>query len=225
MPIEIVAPTIVRIGFRHLLGDARIAENIVDISVDEVGTTRHDAVADVVNNARDKWQTRFVNGMMGNSVTFVGGHFTDLDSLGGISGDFAANGSLPTVGGGGTGTQMPPNNALLIVKHCTHTRRQRPGRMYVTGVMESAADNNGVVPGSIITAYTAVAEGYKTDALSFSSVLHPATTAWRVVHIAAYDGVAVPGYPHGLPNAWNSTDVSSAVCDARIATMRRRLRG
>lgn len=222
-PIEIVAPTMVRFTMKHLLTDGRPCDNVVDVSLDEIASDRHDAVVDLVNGVRDAWQTNVVNFFM-QSVTFTGGHYLDLDSLGGVSGDFAPNGSLPTFGSG-IHEAAPPNVSYLVQKHCVHNRKQRPGRMYLPGVDETMVDKNGIVSGTELAALNGGLEAFRSALTHASGVTHPGTTAWRVIHIVSHDGVPAPGWPNGKPNAWNSTDVSQAVVDVRVATQRRRLRG
>jgi hypothetical protein len=207
---------------RHLLTDNHPLDNVVDVSLDEIASTRHDAVVDLVNGVRDAWQSRIVP-LFTNVVSFTGGHYQDLDSLDGVSGDFGFNGSLPHVGPS-SAPSSPPNVAYLVAKHCSHTRRQRPGRMYLGGVDETVVDGTGLIGPASLSSCNAALENFRNDLTHASGVTHPGTTAWRVVHIAGYDGVPVPGFPLGHPNAWNSSDVSSAVMDARVATQRRRLR-
>lgn len=223
MPVEIIAPTIVRFTFKHLLANSHAADCVIDVSVDEFASTRHDAVFDMTDNTRDAWQDNIM-GIMGNTVNFVGGHFTDLDSTGGVSGDFSPNAAKPILGGV-TNNQTTPNTAYLVRKHCSHTRRQRPGRMYLPGVDETVTDQFGRVTSSFITAANTRLNSFKSALTNVGvSVTHPSTTAWRVVHISGYDGAVAPGFPLGRPNAWDSSDVSAADMDSVVASMRRRNR-
>jgi hypothetical protein len=221
-PLEIVAPTIVRFTMKHLLTGGHEADTILDLSVDEVGTTRHDAVVGCVPTVRDAWQTRIIPRLDGN-VAFTGMHYLDLDSTSGISGDLGPNAAKPITGSFNF-SPTSPNVSYLCIKHCTHNRRQRSGRMYLPGVDEANVDSAGNVLGAYITGTNAVLESLRVDLTNVASVTHPATTAWRVVHVETYDGISVPGHPNGLPATWSSSDVSSVTVDGRVATQRRRLR-
>ncbi len=221
-PIEIIAPTIVRFTMKHTLADGRLMDNVVDVSLDENGTTRHDAVSAIVPKIRDAWQTRTLS-VVSNTVTFTGGHYIDLDSLGGISGDFTPNSGISNIGIG-SAPALPPAVAYLIIKSCAHNRRQRAGRMYISGADEASVDAGGVLGSTVRTGLNAAFAGLKADILAAGAIFPPATTAWRVVHIAGYDGVVAPGFPLGRPNAWSSSDVTSATADTHVGTQRRRQR-
>lgn len=222
-PIEIIAPTIVRFTFRHLLGNSRACDNIVDVSLDEVGTTRHDAVAGMVDNVGGHWQNSMLPALTPN-ITYVGGHFLDLDSLGGISGEFSPNTSLPTAGQHSAEGDSPATT-YLVHKFCSHNRRQRAGRMYLGGVDEADVNNAGTVGTSSQTRLNTALDNLKSGLADSSSLGAPGTTAWRVVHIDSHDGVPAPGYPLGKPNAWSSSNVDVAKIDVIVGSQRRRQRG
>jgi hypothetical protein len=190
--------------------------------VDEVSSTRHDAVLGCVDATAKAWQDNIMPALA-NPITFLGGHYLDLDSLGGVSGDFGPHAGSP-IAGAFSPQMASPNNAYLVTKHTPHTRRQRSGRTYLPGVSETNVDTAGIIDSGTQTYINGKLSSFLSALNNVASVTHPATTAWRVVHIVGYDGVPAPGYPNGRPNAWNSTDVSSATVDPKVATQRRRLR-
>lgn len=220
-PIPIIAPTIVRITMHTNLGNGRVANNIIDLSVDgPSGSDRPSVVNEIVTQVRDLWQDHMVGGIS-SSWSFTGGTYTDLDSLATVSGAFGINGSKP-VNGGGAASMSPPNVAFLVHKLCGHTRTQRNGRMYFPGVVEGSVSDGGDIDG---THTSGLAAGLETFRIALSDDLPGGgTTAWRVVHVTGHDGVPAPGHPLGKPNAWDSTDITGFSVETRVGTQRRRVR-
>lgn len=220
--IPVVAPTILRMTMHTNLGNGRIANNVLDVSVDIAsGATRDATILTLVPQIRDLWQDHLVGGM-GNSYSFTGGTYTDLDSMASISGSFGVNGSKP-VNSGSASAMTPPNACFLVTKNCAHTRTQRAGRWYFPAVIENTVDDHGDIDG---THTSGLAAGLETMRIALSTGLGGgASTAWRVVHVTGHDGTPVPGHPHGRPNAWNSTDVTGFTVATRVGTQRRRVRG
>jgi hypothetical protein len=199
---------------QHNVNGGRVADVISDVSLDEFAVSRETAVLDIVPDVVAAWQDKIMAGV-GNSVTFTGCRWLDIDSLDGIGGFQGPVGSHPTVGAVG-GAQSPMSVAFLVHKQCFHTRRQRNGRWYIPGVAESDTDDSGGVVSSARTRVQNITEDYRAavNALGLPAGI---TVAMRVVHITSVDG-------DGDPESWNSTDIDSLSVDARVATQRRRLR-
>lgn len=217
----VVAPTIVRIGLNHNLGNGRHATCIIDLSVDPgVLGDRPTPVANAALAVGQKWQDRIM-AIASNAITYTGGNYTDLDSLESGSGSFGPVAGHP-VNGGSASAVCPPNVAMIVTKNCAHSRAQRPGRMYVPGCIENQVSDQGDISGSQLSGQQTAFDGLLADLNG--TLISGASTAWRVVHVTGHDGVAVPGHPHGLPNAWSSSDVTSLTCQTRVGTQRRRNR-
>lgn len=216
-PIPIIAPTVVRFSMKMTGPAGHECDNIIDVSLDEFASTRHDAVNAIVPLVVGRWQTDIV-GFINNGYTFIGSRWIDLDSLGGTSGFQGPVAGKPVNGGAG-GNIMPPNVALLVHKQSIHSREQRDGRLYFPGLNETDVGNDGTLGSTAMTFWQGKFETLRTD-LSSGTLYPPATTAWRTVHVV---GHAPP--PDGRPNAWSSSDITSVSIDSRCATQRRRLRG
>lgn len=218
MPVRVVAPTIMRCGFQHLLGGTRPATCLVDVSIDEFGVDRETAVHDVADNMCHVWQPRML-GIMSPAVSFVGMHWIDLDSLEGISGFEGPHAGDPTVGGATGVDTEPPQVCYLVHKNCSPNRSQKNGRMYVPGVFTDRVNNDGTLTAGSAALVTARTEQVRTDILALSTTLSISTVAWRVVHVHK------PDKTNPTTWSWSSSDVKTTACDARVATQRRRLRG
>lgn len=206
---------------QHTCGTGRPADCVVDVSLDEFAGSRDSAVAGLIPLVIAAWQDNML-ATMGNFCTFIGCRYLDLDSISGTGGFHAPVGGHPTTGGV-TDQGSTPSTAWLIHKTCAHTRAQKAGRMYVPGPTEGNVNTDGTIASAMLsTVNTKV--GAFLNAVGAGTFYPPATTAWRVVHVTGHTGTAVPGYPNGYPNSWNSTDVNSVSCDTRVATQRRRLR-
>lgn len=218
----VVAPTVVRIGLNHNLGNGRHATVVIDLSVDEgVAGNRTTAVANAALATGQAWQDKIMT-IASNALSYTGGQYTDLDSLAATSGSFGPAAGHPVNGGAASAT-CPPNVAMLVTKHCAHSRAQRPGRMYVPGVIENQVSDQGDISSTQLagnqTAFNLLLAQLQ------GSLISGATTAWRVVHVNGHDGVVAPGFPNGHPNSWSSSDVTALTCQTRVATQRRRNRG
>lgn len=213
----IVAPTIVRVTYKHLNGSNRAADCVMDISVESVaGLDRPDAVSGLISHVAAPWQDHVLDALS-NSVTFLGGSFIDLDSLGGATGTFGPAVGHPTHGSG-TSADMTTQVAYLIHKNTASHRGQRPGRTYLPGCLESAVDGNGNVT-------TAQLGTLNTDMAAYLDAINSITfgafsvqPAIRVVHVHKPDKLDPTTW------TWSSTDVTSFTADTRVATQRRRLR-
>lgn len=213
-PIPIIAPTIVRFSLQHTVTGGRPADVIVDLSLDEIGVPRHDAVATLVPMLTDEWQTTMVVQGSG-ALHYTGCQYIDLDSLGGIRGFQAPNASKPLNGLQG-GATAPPNVSWLIHKQCNPVRGQRNGRMYFPTIPEANAGDDGVIVSTAYNNMQTAINNFRTNVNNFGTALTH-EVAWRVVHVVSHD-------ENGKPDAWNSTDITSVQVDSKVATQRRRLR-
>lgn len=221
-PLEIIAPTIVRFSHQGYVAGGRKWAAVTDVSVDEFAVDRHTGVRNIVPRIVEAFQDHCLAPLT-SDVNYQGASWIDLDSLEGESGFQTPIAGHPSYGGQ-SAAGAAPNTCYLIHKNCAHNRRQRTGRMYLPGVMETHVDGAGVVDSAQLTALTTTMSDYKAEIAAAGPLFPPTTTAWRVVHILTYSGVAEPGWPNGRPTSWNSTDVTSATPDTKVATQRRRLR-
>lgn len=98
-----------------------------------------------------------------------------------------------------------PQNCAYLLKKITGTGgRTGRGRMYVPGVSEEVVSATGVVTGSTVTAWNTAAAAYLTALNGIAGVDHAV-----LLHSQIGD----------LP-----MEITTIVCDSRIATQRRRLR-
>lgn len=208
-------------NFQGFVAGGHRWNSVLDFSVDEEGGTRQQVLEDFVNNATGLFQTYFVQNVH-QSVNFTGAVWLDIDSLSGAGGIVTPRPGKP-VYGVQSGAALTPNACFLIKKQCTHTRRQRTGRMYFPGVPEGWADDAGTLSSTAITNLGGAAQGFRQAIIDLEDPGGP-TYAWRVVHISNYSGISEPGWPNGRPTAWSSSDVTAAVLDTKVATQRRRLR-
>lgn len=221
-PIEIVAPTIVRMGFHGTLAGGRRWGTVVDVSLDEGPEERIEVIQDMVNNITGLYQD-FVLDLSDQSVLFVGATWIDLNDLGGQSGTVGPRSGKP-VAGQVSGLAHAPNVCILVHKHCVHNRRQRNGRMYIPGASTTAFGEDGTTGQTQADIYNTAMTQFRTGISSLSDVSGEPTMAWRVVHVLSHSGTPEPGWPNGRPTSWNSTDVDSTSVDLRAATQRNRLR-
>jgi hypothetical protein len=222
MPIVVVAPTIVRFSFQHSVPGGRVADVIMDVSLDEFVGSRTTAVNGLVPAVVESWQDFPVNNLP-SQVKFTGARFLDIDSEDGHGGFQAPIAGHP-ITGGGSPALTTPNIAILIHKQCVHSRSERNGRTYMPGVAELAVDEAGTLATADKNAWQTAFTNFKND-VDGGLFFPPATVALRVVHVAGHTGVPQPGFPDGLPNEWSSSDITSFQVDSKVATQRRRLRG
>lgn len=216
-PVRIVAPTIIRFSAMFLIANTRPGACIVDISVDEVIESRNAAVAAVASKFMAIWQDNVAPCIM-PTTAFAGAHFIDLDSLNGISGFVANVAGHPSTGTVSATDVEPPNVALLIKKSCSATRSQKNGRMYLPGVATTWVNNAGDIPAGNITTVNTAMNNLRNGLNGIGDAAGIETTAWRVVHVHKEDKADPATW------TWSSSDVTSALCDNRVATQRRRLR-
>jgi len=105
---------------------------------------------------------------------------------------------FPGLGGG---DMMPPNNCFLLKKTTLLGGRRHRGRNYLPGVSEGAVTDGGSVD-------VAVANGINTNVASMRSDMSTAGCELVLLHQSA---------------PFTPTPVSEALCEAVIATQRRRL--
>lgn len=220
-PIPIVAPTIVRFSFQHSNPTGRPTHCIMDVSMDEEGVSRTDALADMTGPVVQAWQDKMMP-VLFTDLTFFGARWIDLDTLDSSSGFQPPIAGHPTTGAVSS-TQLAPNTALLVHKVCGHTRSQRNGRMFFPSVQETVVDNAGIVLPAHKTAVETAFNNFRV-AVEGITVVPGASFALRVVHVDGHEE-PVPPATTGRPNAWSSSDITSFSVDSRVATQRRRLRG
>lgn len=214
MAIAVVAGTIIRVTFQQIGRSGQPWDCVVDLSMDEIGIDREDAIRNTIGDIVGIWQEN-VSQWTSPNDNFIGARWLDIDSLEGSSGFEGPQPGKPVHGG--TGLQWTtPQVALLAHKLCTHTRSQRNGRMYIPAVAESEVDDGGLLTAGAVTNWTERLNQLRTDWQDLSS---PGTSelAWRVVHVTNHDS-------EGKPSEWNSSNVASVTIDSRVATQRRRLR-
>lgn len=221
-PIPIIAPTIVRFSMDQIQLNGRHCQNTVDVSLDEFAGSRSSAVSALAPLVVGEFQDRIVAHQW-NDLTFIGARFLDLDSIDGHGGFQGPVGGKPTAG---TATAVMTSQAVSLLAHltCVHNRRERNGRMYLGGIGENDFDESGIVAGAVISGWNTALTSFKSN-LGSGTFFPPASTAWRIVHVAGHTGTSEPGFPNGRPNAWSSSDVDSIFVDSRVATQRRRNRG
>lgn len=213
----VVAPTIVRLTYKHTNGASRAADCIVDMSIEAAGLlTRSSAVDVLVSHAAAPWQDHMLD-IMSNSITFAGGSFIDLDSLSGSTGSFGPAAGHPTTGSFSS-ADMTTQVAYLVHKNTTAHRGQKQGRMYVPGVIESAVDGNGHLTSTYLSSLNTALAAYLSAMNSISDSVFALSPAMRVVHVHK------PNKDDATTWTWSSSDVSSLTADLRCATQRRRLR-
>jgi len=203
---------------KHTLSGGRPGVCIVDISVDENVEGRDVAVSDVVSHIAAPWQDNMLANMTGN-VTFTGGHYIDLDSLNGQTGDFGPAAGHPTTGAIVGTPYLQPATAYLIHKASGSHRGTRNGRMFVPGLAESEVDEAGVVQASRVSSWNTKLALFKTACQNLFTSALDGSTAWRTVHVNK------AGSPDPSLWTWSSSTITSAFCDVKVATQRRRLRG
>ena len=129
--------------------------------------------------------------------------YVDLSSLSGDSGSIPWPNAEDV--GGDTGAPAPMQVAYLVRWNATGGRAQRNGRSYLPGVNEQAVGDAGVVDTDKLNALTEAANDFiialQTGDLSLSV-------------ISRVDG-----------DTYSPRAIGSGVCDTRVATQRRRLRG
>lgn len=213
-PVQIIAPTIVRMTLTQGNPANRNASCIVDVSLDESGTDRASAVASMVPRVVTAWQENIVS-HFGPGMGFEGCHYTDLDSLDGSSGDVPPQAGHPTTGSD-VNVLCPPNVAMLVRKNTVHGRSGKNGRMYIPNVAETKVDAGGIIESAFRTAWQTNVNAFR---LALESVAtSPGTSVWRVVHVHKTDRDDPSTW------SWSSSDVDTVSVDSIVATQRRRLR-
>lgn len=141
--------------------------------------------------------------LLTDSVTCTGVNYVDLSSLSGDSGTIpwpAAEDS-----GGDGGAPAPMQVAYLMRWNAAGGRAQRNGRSYFPGVNEQAVLDNGTVETDKLNALTSAAN-------DFITALQTGDLGLSV--ISSVDG-----------DTYAPRAISAGICDTRVATQRRRLRG
>lgn len=218
-PVHILAPTIVRYTFKHVLASGPKCDNVVDISIDASDLLDRDGVVDDLNSHVMGWWQDSLLQVYSSLTTITGANWIDLDSVTGRTGTLGPAAGHPTHGAQ-NGPFTPPNNAYLLHKAGTSARGRKPGRMYLGDVAESLVDDRGNVSAGQITSVNAKAEQFRSTIRSYNPPAEPGNhpAAWRVVHVHKVDKLDPSTW------TWSSSDVNSATCDPLVASQRRRNR-
>lgn len=184
-----------QVSYYHHLSNTD-RDAVCTIGAQYIGTTFLDDAA----NIGAAWGT-VIMPVLSSGVTYY--RFTLQDEVGTVY-----EGTSNTAGGI-TEPSCPWNTAYLIKKTTNSPGRWNTGRMFLPGVEEGKVDNAGLIDTAKRTAInTAVTNlGIAYGAADFNPVL---------LHNRAVGDVEPPRAPTGL---------SALVCDERVATQRRRLRG
>ncbi len=218
-PVVIVAPTIVRYSFHHLLSGNRHFDSVWDISVEGDGVISRDSVlTDFNSHVNGYWQDKVVGPVLGTTTGFTGSDWIDLDSTTGATGVLGPAGGHPIVG-----TNPPPyaphSVCYLIHKNSTAHRGQRQGRAYIPNIPEGKVGDDGILDGTFRSSIQTLMEAWRTQVGSYT---YPASTAnpaaLRVVHVRK------PAPDDATTWVWSSTTVNSLTCDPLAGTQRRRMR-
>lgn len=113
-----------------------------------------------------------------------------------------------SVAGGLTTDALPQNNAFLIHKFTARAGQSGRGRMYLPGVVQGAADDNGLVDGTIKTNLN----------LAFANLVSALNGGTDV------DGMYLLHDSEGAAAGSAPDEVTALITDNVIATQRRRLR-
>lgn len=216
----IVAPSIVRYTFQHLLVNNKRADNIADISIDAgIADTRDDVIDDFNTVISEYWQDSTLV-LYATSTVYQGVTWLDLNSLGGRTGHIDPTAGHPTTGAQ-TGSASPPNVSTLVHKHTTSARGQKQGRWYFQGPPEAQTGDDGNISPTWRSTYTPGVQSFRQKILDYEgpsggTLVHPA--ALRVVHVHK------PSPLDATTWTWSSSDVTSLTIDGFVATQRRRLR-
>lgn len=214
MPDRLVVGGVCRYTIHGLWTNTREVDTIVDMHIFNrgVATSREEAVTLQGALVLDRWVADFMPDLANNySVGHVS--WTDLDTVDGFVGEY----EYP---GGATGSEAAasttPNVALLVHKVIgSHTRGQKPGRMYIAGLTEAAVGEDGVIAGD----FAADLNTWRGNVEQEGALLDPSWESKMVV-VHGAGGEAVDGVITGTYST-----ITNLVQDARCATMRRRLRG
>lgn len=104
--------------------------------VQKLGAASSDPLGDATLFAAD-FESKILP-KMSSGCTLSTCSYADLSSLSGLSGNFSITGT-----GGGSGTMLAPNTAVLCSWSALGTRAQRNGRSYFIGVDEDQVTSDG----------------------------------------------------------------------------------
>ena len=96
--------------------------------------------------------------VMSAGVSLTGYTYADLSSLSGLSGSGALTGT-----GGGSGTMLAPNTAVLVQWPALGTRSQRNGRSYFIGVDEDQVTSDGKMTTGFTTTWQSSVDNFMAD--------------------------------------------------------------
>jgi hypothetical protein len=118
--------------------------------------------------------------------------------------------SLASQNGSETQTVVPQNTAYLIRKRTDAAGRRGRGRIYLPGVREDQVDAVGVVTTAKVGSFNTSFAAWRTALVTAVGARH-----YPPVILHRSEGAGIEPAP---------TPVVTLVCDARVATQRRRLR-
>lgn len=180
------------------------------------GGDKESVVRDFANN----WQDH-VMGIQDNGVSLLRFDWRSLDvgdgSVGTVTPDPAKR-----VAGAKTGTGAPPNVALLIHKHTANRPRgRRDGRSYLVGVEGAVVSEAGVLAPAVIASYNGALDAFYNGISDTGTVVGGWNGDSYPVVLETTPASRAPG---SASVTISSRRVNSITVDARVATMRERLR-
>lgn len=219
----LIWPNAVRFSINGTYGGRNVA-NVFDMRIDDVsvGAERDDAIFDQAGDILNAWTTNLLP-IVVNDYTALSVSWVDLNSATGTTGTRSSTADETWPQNGATSSDPTPGNvAALITKVAPGGgRRSRNGRLYVVGVSETQTDNTnaGNLTSTAVGQYTTAMEAFSSDisntllADGYSSNM----TVLRTIN------QGTPSSPDIV--AVGNDDVTAMVCQQRLATQRRRLRG
>lgn len=159
---------------------------------------------------------------LSNQLQAVQVNYVDLNSAEGVAG-FVQTGGGDTwpKAGGQSGQCMPGNVSVLATKIAPGGgRRTRNGRTYIVGASETITDvaNPSLISTASVADFTTKFEGFSSD-ISNTIIGEGYSSNMVVVHTHNAGTVQDPDIVYD-----GYSDVTSFICQQRLATQRRRLR-
>lgn len=212
------APGVVRYAAHTTNVAAQPCVSIIDVNIDASGIISRDTILDDFNSHmagyfQDAWW-----GNAGETSTFQGLSWVDLNDLAGRTGFLGPAAGHPAAGAK-AGPFSPPQVQILIHKNSVAARGQKQGRMYIADVRENVVDDTGVLTGGEITAQHLSWETFRTAISGYQYPgdvgAHPA--AWRTVHVHK------PAPLDPTTWIWSSSTITGVTVGTRVATQRDRM--
>jgi len=193
------ADNVTEVTILGLWTNGRPCDNVLHIQREEDDAEA--SARDVLNN----WQDDMMSVMM-NNYSIVGAHFRDRNSDPGVVGFIGPDPAKPLTGAKADAS-MPPSVSMLVHKNGTFSVGHRKGRLYVVGIAEVEADEDGVISaGSLAPRQTAV------------------NAFFAGLSGAGGNQLVVVNFDSPTDAVGAKTIVTSMSVDGRVATQRRRLR-